>query len=148
MERLVIDRFYNPFGTPGKLVGFDWWTIERPWLNNQPRVSCVPEGVYQLAWHSPTGVSLPRGWTGTWALVNESLGVAHYEKPGIARSVCLFGHVANYPRNVMGCCGFGLSHVIVNNEMMVTSSLVATEQVLTYIRDNNVTEVEFRQWRP
>lgn len=29
----------------GKPVGF---TIERPWLQNKPRQSCIPEGVYEI----------------------------------------------------------------------------------------------------
>jgi hypothetical protein len=48
---LVLNRTYFPEGTQGTL---EWngtlvcYTIELPWLNNQQRVSCIPEGEYVL----------------------------------------------------------------------------------------------------
>lgn len=48
---LVLHRIYFPEGTQGIL---EWngkricYTIELPWLQNQKRVSCVPEGEYLL----------------------------------------------------------------------------------------------------
>ena len=48
---LVLNRTYVPEGTQGIL---EWngtlvcYTIELPWLNNQKRISCVPEGEYVL----------------------------------------------------------------------------------------------------
>jgi hypothetical protein len=48
---LVLHRTYFPEGTQGTL---EWkgtivcYTIELPWLDNQRRISCVPEGEYVL----------------------------------------------------------------------------------------------------
>lgn len=48
---LILTRTYFPEGTQGIL---EWngnricYTIELPWLENQKRVSCVPEGEYLL----------------------------------------------------------------------------------------------------
>ena len=48
---LVLKRTYFPKGTQGVL---EWngtlvcYTIELPWLNNQRRISCIPEGEYLL----------------------------------------------------------------------------------------------------
>jgi hypothetical protein len=48
---LVLNRTYFPEGTQGILA---WngtvvcYTIELPWLDNQRRVSCIPEGEYVL----------------------------------------------------------------------------------------------------
>ena len=48
---LVLTRTYFPEGTQGVL---EWngtivcYTIELPWLNNQKRISCIPEGEYIL----------------------------------------------------------------------------------------------------
>ena len=48
---LVLNRTYFPEGTQGIL---EWngtlvcYTIELPWLNNQKRISCIPEGEYIL----------------------------------------------------------------------------------------------------
>jgi hypothetical protein len=48
---LVLNRTYFPEGTQGVL---EWngtlvcYTIELPWLENQRRISCIPEGEYVL----------------------------------------------------------------------------------------------------
>jgi hypothetical protein len=54
---LVLNRTYFPEGTQGVL---EWngtlvcYTIELPWLENQRRISCIPEGEYILLQrHSP-----------------------------------------------------------------------------------------------
>lgn len=140
---LKMETLCTKHGTVGQInaPGLECWTIERPWLDNKPGVSCVPAGVYDLVWHSPTGVSLPDGWKGTWAMVNESLGVSHFPKPGIARNVCLFGHIANYPEDVQGCVGFGSTHIIHENKLMVTGSRKATAKVLAYIKANNIKQI-------
>ena len=48
---LELIRSYHPHGTNGDLYlnGVrQCFTIELPWLNNQRRISCIPEGRYQL----------------------------------------------------------------------------------------------------
>lgn len=54
---LQLIRTYRPKGTNGILLlnGTELCkTIELPWQNNQPRVSCIPEGQYKLRRrHSP-----------------------------------------------------------------------------------------------
>ena len=65
-------------------------TIERGWLNNKKRVSCVPEGDYpvRLEWSNRFKQDL-------WEL---------YEVPN--RSECKF-HAANYARQLNGCIALG-----------------------------------------
>ena len=46
---LVLQRVaYTPLGVFGKMeiAGRTIWTVELPWLDNQRRVSCIPEGEY------------------------------------------------------------------------------------------------------
>jgi hypothetical protein len=48
---LVLNRTYFPEGTQGTLewnVTIVCYTIELPWLDNQKRISCIPEGEYVL----------------------------------------------------------------------------------------------------
>lgn len=48
---LLLEREYHPSGTNGILSckeQFLCFTIELPWLNNLPLVSCIPEGRYPL----------------------------------------------------------------------------------------------------
>jgi hypothetical protein len=48
---LELVRTYYPEGTNGKILYQDrlmMYTIELPWKNNLARVSCIPEGNYEL----------------------------------------------------------------------------------------------------
>lgn len=66
-------------------------TIERPWLDNEPFVSCIPGGTYLVKKYSSE--SFPDVWEIT-------------KVPG--RSKILI-HIANYWHDVRGCVGPGLS---------------------------------------
>jgi hypothetical protein len=49
--KLEIIRNYYTKGTNGLLYinkTFQCYTIELPWMDNQPRISCIPEGTYAL----------------------------------------------------------------------------------------------------
>jgi hypothetical protein len=48
---LELIRTYHPDGTNGKILHQDrlmMYTIELPWKDNRARVSCIPEGRYEL----------------------------------------------------------------------------------------------------
>ncbi len=48
---LVLFRTCHPTGTNGELYArnsFQCYTIELPWKDNQPQVSCIPPGRYEL----------------------------------------------------------------------------------------------------
>ena len=48
---LELIRTYYPTGTNGKILYQDrlmMYSIELPWQNNHTRVSCIPEGTYEL----------------------------------------------------------------------------------------------------
>ncbi len=78
-----IMEFYN---SDIKLV-----TIERPWLNNQNFVSCIPEGRYTVQpYNSPKHAEV-------WQIMNVE-----------NRQNCLF-HSANFVRQLEGCVAPGLS---------------------------------------
>lgn len=50
MTKLTLTRFaYTDMGTFGKISvdGQTLYTVERPWINNMPAVSCIPEGTYK-----------------------------------------------------------------------------------------------------
>lgn len=89
-------------------------TIERPWIPNAvgrggiPRVSCVPDGLYNVRPH--TSEKFPN----TYALINHDLGV--YYQPGDipagqawGRSAVLI-HAGNFVTDVIGCIAVGLAH--------------------------------------
>ena len=67
-----------------------FYTIERPWLDNAPWESCIPEGEYALKWKE----SPKFGWC--------------YEVEGVTNRTDILLHVANYPKDVQGCIGVGM----------------------------------------
>jgi len=78
--------------TLGRLTygNLEYFTIERPWLDNSPNVSCIPGGTYPL--HR---VNSPKFGPGMWEI-----------GPVPNRSHILI-HVANSVDDVIGCVGLG-----------------------------------------
>ena len=79
--------------TIGRLTynGEHFFTVERPWLDNQQNVSCIPTGVYKLG-----RVDSPKFGPGTWEI---------QDVPN--RSNILL-HAGNTQNDVSGCLAVGL----------------------------------------
>ena len=67
-----------------------FWSIERPWLDNAPNVSCIPVGEYEMGWRES-----PR------------FGETWHVKDVPDRTHILI-HVANFSKDVQGCIGLGM----------------------------------------
>jgi Family of unknown function (DUF5675) len=100
MTTLTLTRVYQRVATTGLLTidGLTYSTVELPWQDNTPDVSCVPEGVYDLIpYDSPKHGP-------TWYLENATWDVGG---KGAARSFCEL-HAANFARQLEGCIAAGL----------------------------------------
>lgn len=75
-------------------------TIEPPWKDNEPFISCVPEGVYRV-WPYQSGKFGP-----AYILENRRLEVGRYE--GDAKRYGILIHPANAPSQLRGCIAPGL----------------------------------------
>ena len=118
--QLVLHRFYTPNATLGELsvspandgsqVLFQCCTIERPWLDNTPHVSCIPEGMYEMALRQSPVVSKTSGgdFEEGWQVL---------DVPG---RTWIMLHPGNWARNVEGCIAMGREFHPA--ELMVTSS--------------------------
>lgn len=73
-----------------RVGSFSAKTIELPWKNNQPNISCIPKGTYQVRW-----TFSPRFLKYTYEIQN----VPH--RSGIRI------HSANYARQLNGCVALG-----------------------------------------
>ena len=86
--------------TPGKGL----YSIERPWLNNEPNVSRIPDGIYSvIPWISPSKGAV-------WSVIGGT--VSPYQPDVREKRASRWGvliHVANYPHEVEGCFGLGLN---------------------------------------
>ena len=109
---VLIERVaYTPRGTFGRLVIRDpgkggnlleLWTVERPWLDNQARISCIPEGTY--------GLIPSRFYRGGYD--------APEIRPVAGRSRILI-HVGNTMDDVEGCVAVGLGLGVVRGQWAV-----------------------------
>jgi hypothetical protein len=112
-------------------------TCERAWLDNQPKISCIPSGDYSLVPHLH-GEKAP-----TWALVGET--VSHMPEAGKARSAILL-HAANWPHELQGCIAPGRFLGAINVELGVSSSQAAMSEILGVLEKEPRHTMEIR-WR-
>lgn len=96
MENLILKRTYFKDATVGHLFMEDrsnpvWCTIERPWLDNTPFKSCIPEGRYLVEPFS--GDRYKEVW----------------QVKDVPNRTAILFHVGNWARNSVGCILPGLS---------------------------------------
>ena len=100
-----IYRSYLPFGTFGELWtddGFHCFTVERPWLDNKPFESCIPEGAYlanRITYSTKTR------------------GMDTFELQDVPDRTSIQIHHGNFPRNYQGCIGIGQSPLVIGGEL-------------------------------
>jgi len=134
MADLILTRFaYTPTETQGVLdtgTGDQYWTIERPWVNDihpggKSFESCIPDGEYELRPHTrPSGDKVV-------ALVNPELGVWYQkeDRPDVWGRYLVLIHAGNFVEDIVGCIAPGLSRTIHNNRVMVGSSRAAMQKI-------------------
>lgn len=83
---------YFPDRTLGQLQYLDyrWWTIENPWLDNTPYISCIPEDNYAMA-----------------RFDSNKHGANRWQIMAVPNRTLILLHVANTAANVLGCLGLG-----------------------------------------
>ncbi len=129
--KIRLERFLHADNfTLGRLfVGNEvFFTIEKPWKDNEPFISCIPVGKYICKKYSSDK------YPNTYEIT---------EVPN--RTQILF-HVANYARDVLGCIGIGLGvgcwfdrgnflHAVTESESMigVTNSRNAVNQFMDLV---------------
>ena len=103
-KTVTLKRFaYTEYGTFGDLIlpsGIKLVTVERPWLDNKPNISCIPNGEY--------GCSPRPFYRGGYDAV---------EVKDVPNRTYILFHIANFPREVNGCIGVNSRHGYSNDEM-------------------------------
>lgn len=97
-------------------------TVEKEWLDNEARISCIPAGLYKLK-----KVVSPK-YGKCYCLVNAALGVT-YNGPSQRTHILI--HAANWPRQLLGCIAPGERYM--GSQWGVSSSrkaLASLEQLL------------------
>jgi len=105
------------------------YTVEQPWnptdkfIYGTPGASCVPAGDYELELaHSPKFEQK------MWYLRGDGVYVRQTGNE-IMRWGCMF-HVANYPEDVQGCVGPGVTY---SDRQMVEMSAVALNKLMSWL---------------
>lgn len=118
MIDIVLKRFcYHPQGTLGVIdfAGERFYTVERPWIDNKPYVSCIPTGSYNMRRRES-----PR-FGETWHVLD------------VEDRTHILIHVANFPSDVQGCIGLGTK--LMNDRIAVSNSRAAIKDFEAITRD-------------
>lgn len=137
-----INRYGStPFGTFGELIINDnkFYTVERPWLNNEREKSCIPAGEYRLEKHVRQNGNL------VVALVNEEIGIYHYPNEKAKRDLILL-HPANTMDDVIGCIGIGEGLGFIKNKWAITKSRKSTEYIMRLLYKENYNKLTIK-WK-
>lgn len=97
--------------TVGKLYVdsvFLCYTMEKPWKDNEPMVSCIPAGVYEL-----NSCASPR-FGDTYCLENTNLGVSLH---GRTKRTHILIHKANMESQLLGCIAPVSSFGVLNGKV-------------------------------
>lgn len=116
-----------PLGTWGRLFlqGFSCVTVERPWLNNQPFISCIPAGVYKVGWST--------FWKGGYETL-EILDVPDRTEIKV--------HKAIWPEHVEGCVGVGTTIAVHEGRLGILGQSEALKGFLEAATRTQPTEIE------
>lgn len=134
MEEVKLERFaYTPHGVFGRIIipEFECFTVERPWLDNKPRQSCIPEGVYDLK----LGV-YNRG------------GYPAYEVMDVPGRSLIKIHVGNTIDDVVGCIAPGKALGFLERKWAVSSSKKAFGEFMAAMDGVENTRINIYQYQP
>lgn len=118
---ILLERSYLPNCTIGRLhIPFEdtqktFATIERPWLDNKPNVSCIPEGVYNCEPFSGNR------FKGVWILND------------VPDRTYILIHAGNYAKDVQGCIAVG--QYLSDSQFMVMNSRHAINELRKLLPD-------------
>ena len=100
-------------------------TLELPWLQNQPNISCIPKGIYQC--HK---------------IISPSLGEC-FEIADVPNRTYIRGHAGNFTRQILGCILFGRAHIDIDGDGTtdVTSSKNTLAELMAVLPDEFMIEV-------
>ena len=136
MDNFLIRDSHNQYGTFGKWLveSHEFETVEQDWENNQPNISCIPNGEYTLTFHnSPNHGEC-------FILENKELGIGKYE--GDAERFGCLVHIANLASQLEGCIAPGLFRSLYKGRWSVSSSGKAMDKLFEILGKDP--EVEHR----
>ncbi len=136
---IVLNRVYYDSCTLGVMKfpdGTTLHTMELPWRDNQQRISCIPEGIYDM------GLRI----SGVVARTSRGRYRRGWEVQNVDNRTYIMVHVGNYPSNFEGCIGVGLSSTIYGDgKYMVTHSQKAFTKFMDVMKTQPKWELIVRE---
>lgn len=118
--KLVLSRFYSDDKDTLGILTIEgvkdpvFYTMERPWLDNQPFASCIPRGVYKVrTHHSRKFVSYPDVW----------------QVMDVSNRAAILLHVANWSEQLEGCIAIGTRLGYLSDKKAVLHSVEAFDKL-------------------
>lgn len=125
-------RNYNDFSKPYKFL-----TVERPWLDNKPSISCIPEGTYDIGLRE----------SGIVSRTTQGMHKKGYEIQNVPNRTYIMFHIANTMDDLEGCVGLGLAPAFIKGRWAVSSSRLAFDRFMDAMSghpdDQNELRIEF-----
>lgn len=133
-QHVLLERFaYSPLGTFGKfkMDEFECFTVERPWLDNKPRESCIPEGEYPLV----------------LGMYNRG-GYPAYEVMDVPNRSLIKIHIGNTMEDIVGCIAPGKSLGFLERKWGLTSSKKAFAEFMQAMDGISESTLQVTQYKP
>lgn len=93
-------------------------TLELAWKDNQPNISCIPKGIYKVAWTRSNRLSAEseKRWRAknTGEPPDEVKSVYAYEVLNVPNRSGIRIHSANFFYQLLGCIALGSQHKDIN----------------------------------
>ena len=142
MANLELIRFaYSPDGTFGFIDlpgGGRVYTCEPPWKGNQRRVSCIPEGVYDLRKRRSPVVERTSGgdFTEGWEVTD------------VPERTFIMIHVGNWPDDLEGCIAPGKRYQVLNGKNAVVESRSTFRALMKALEGPDHHTLDIKPYRP
>lgn len=132
MKLYLLRDYKTPEVRLGRLFSvednFHIHTLELPWLDNKPRISCIPPSTYICKrdfYHKG--------------------GYAAFEIMDVPDRSDIKIHIANWTKDIQGCVAVGMSRHLNTLDLqvpMVSSSRTAFNELMDYVSDEDEFELE------
>lgn len=141
LSRKIQTEKFGMFGIMHDLSsGLTFYSLERPWLDNQPFVSCIPAGTYNLVpFNSPKF-----GWC--YAVLGLGVGL----QPGEDTRTHILIHAANVMDELSGCIAVGLMLTVMQGKWAIGNSRKAVGMLdgsLAKVKDDERQLIIRDDWR-
>jgi len=111
------------------IPGYACYTLERPWVNNKPFISCIPEGIYEAEkFQSPTRNKMLDGWVVLLRDVSDRTWIEI--------------HTANKVDELSGCIAVGQFKDGTDNMPGVFESTEAMREIIALLPDKFQVRIE------